>query len=168
MSLSLMEVVAIFIVLCLLSFQSKMMPSCQIGFVWMFTFTTWLVILFMNPGIKPGVWVSVLCGIVAIIVGNGQEALNTGVSAALLIYCIRNRKKMTLLQYCLMIGFWIGTLSNCLSPGTISRCSRSAGVSPMEYATSVLRFLRDARGIWFLMIVLGYHKFHNKRSWKEI
>ncbi len=162
------KAVASIIVLCLLSFQTKMMPSCQIGFVWMFTFTMWLLILFMKPGIKPGVWVSVLCGIAAIIIGNGQEALNTGVSAALSVYWIKNRKRMTLLQYCLMIGFWIGTLSNCLSPGILTRYYWSAGVSPMEYATSVLRFLRDARGIWFLLIVVLYHRFHHKRSWKDI
>ncbi|MGN0238066.1 MAG: DUF6056 family protein [Lepagella sp.] len=160
--------VASIIVLGLLTFQTKMMPSCQIGFVWMFTFTMGLLILFFKSNLKPKAWLSTLSVLPAIIIGNGQEALNIGVSVALFFYWIGHRKEMTLFQYCLMIGFWIGTASDCLSPGTLNRGAGSMGVNMNRVIVSFLRYLFLLKGIWFLCIIVLYYKFKHKISWKNI
>lgn len=156
------------IVLGLFSFQTKMMPSCQIGYIWMFTFTMWFLIFFFRTGVHSNKWISILCGLLAIIIGNGQEALNIGVSAALLCYWFSHRKEMTLLQYCLMIGFWIGTASNFLSPGSLHRVGSSVGIPIRSFIMLFLKFLLLSRSLWFLIIVVLHQKIKYKIGWRSI
>lgn len=154
------------VILGLLIFQTKMMPSCQIGFIWMFTFTLWLLIIFFENN-KHSIWLSIIGGVLAIIIGNGQEALNLGVSVALFIYFLGHYKKMTSFQYVIMFGFWIGTFTNCLSPGTLHRGSGSMGVSMNRYFFSFINQAFSLRAIWLLIIVLIYRKTRNSISFKE-
>ncbi len=160
--------VASVIILGLLAFQTKMQPSCQIGFVWMFTLTMWLLILFFRSESKKSIWICILCGLIAIIIGNGQEALNLGVCVAFFIYCITNMKKMSAIQYCIMIGFWIGSLTNFLAPGTLNRGSGMAGVSINRLIFSFLSYIIILRAVWVLIFVSLYQKIKHKVKWSEI
>lgn len=160
--------VASIIILSLLSFQTKMQPSCQIGFVWMFTLTLWTLILFFHSKDRKPAWLCILSGLGAIIAGNGQEVLNLGVCAAFFFYWLINMKKMSAMQYCIMIGFWIGALTNFLSPGTINRGSGMMGTTINRYIFSFISYMLSLRIIWVLCFVALYQKIKHKISFREM
>lgn len=166
--LSDLKSVASIIILSMLSLQTNMIPSCQVGYIWMFTFTMWFLTLFWEKDVKANMGISILCGLVSIIIGNGQEALNFGVSVALLHYWYSHRKEISILQYCMMIGFWIGTATDCLSPGTLHRGEMTVGIPITSYIMSMLKTIIFARGLWFMIIVIVYYRIKHKKSLKEI
>lgn len=166
--LSAFKSVASIIILSLLSLQTNMMPSCQVGYIWMITFTMGFLTLFFKRVEKTNWAISILCGLISIIIGNGQEALNFGVSVALLYYWYNHRKEISILQYCMMIGFWIGTATDCLSPGTLRRGGLTVGIPITSYIMSMLKSLIFARGLWFMIIVVLYYRIKHKISFREI
>ncbi|MDE5655827.1 MAG: hypothetical protein K2I19_01945 [Muribaculaceae bacterium] len=106
-----------------LAFITKMMPSCQIGFVWMFTLTLAWLYLFIHKA-RAGWPASIGIALLGVLAGNGQEALSIGLSAALGIWWLRRRCRIGV-RRSLWLGFyWLGTLSACLAPGTLARSGR--------------------------------------------
>lgn len=160
--------VASVVLLSLLSFQTKMQPSCQIGFVWMFTFTLWLLIKFFRSDGDKSVLLCILFGLLSIIVGNGQEVLNFGVCVAFFLYWLKNMRKMSAMQYSIMIGFCIGSMTNFLAPGTLNRGSGMAGVSFNRIFFSFLIFAYTLRSVWVLCAVMIYRKLRHRARFKEI
>ncbi|MCH5245839.1 MAG: hypothetical protein J1E84_05200 [Muribaculaceae bacterium] len=156
------------VLLGLLTFQTKMVPSHQISYIWTYSFTMLhLYIFFKNPVCS--IWSALIGGILSIIVGNGQESLNIGISAALIVYWFRYRKSMSLLQYFMMIGFLIGTLIICLSPATYERGADSqSGLSIHKVFSTLLHLLMYFRSTYFLIVVVLYKKFHTKLSFSNM
>ena len=155
------------VIIALLSFQTKMVPSCQISYIWMYTFSmSYLYVFLSNP--RKTFWMSVIMGLIAIIIGNGQESLNLGICTALIIYWICNHKKMSILQYCLMVGFGIGTLIICMSPASQGRAEGSFDFSMVEIFKTFIYLLIYLRATYFLLAVVLYKKLHYKEKFSTI
>lgn len=138
--------------IAMLSFQTKFVPTCQIGYIWTFTATLFFLFIFFKEGFKPQWWMTILIAVYSVIIGNGQEALNIGVGGALILYWIFNMRRMTVLQYVMMICFGIGAILDCLSPGSMSRAANESGGSSI--VGSVLNFLFESRAFYVLLIVV--------------
>lgn len=114
--------------LSVVCFVTKIMPTCQIGYIWMMAFNLAWLMAFFRPG-QPS-WIrTATLSIIGIIVGNGQECISIGVCAGLgiwwIIHFIDWRRSW------MMLGYFIGTGFCCLSPATLSRVSTVA-VTPID------------------------------------
>ena len=108
------------IFLCFLGFQTRAVPSCQIGYMWMFTLVMIVLWFYLyKPNIdKRWWWILIPFCIVA---GWGQEAINLGVCGAMLIYAWQHRKSLTATQWAILLAFGFGTLILVASPGSHQR-----------------------------------------------
>ncbi len=81
-----------------------------------------LVLLFLNllflPAPRAVAW---LLFPVAVLAGNGNEALSIGLSAALAAYAIFRREELNCWQFFGLLCFFAGTASNVFSPGAAAR-----------------------------------------------
>ncbi|MDE5870937.1 MAG: hypothetical protein K2H22_03180 [Muribaculaceae bacterium] len=118
------------ICLSVLCFITKMMPTCQIGYIWgMVANLTWLM-LFYRSG-RPS-WLSTTAMMLAgIIVGNWQESVSIGVCAGVGIWWIvrlfqrrkSSDKGFDWRRSWMLLGYVAGTASNCFAPSTMGRVS---------------------------------------------
>lgn len=134
----------------LLCFVTKMMPTTQIGFVWMFTLNLlWLVLLKKHSRRLSDAGCVMLC-LLGILAGNGQEALSLGISVALGIEWLRSRKdpRTTIA----MAGYWIGTAALCLSPGTLGR----AEAAHIALGDSLVYTAMSLRATYILAVILAW------------
>lgn len=154
--------------LVLLVFVTKMMPTTQIGFVWMLTLTLlWILALRRYAG-RPGtpVWLTVLLFAGALVAGNGQEALNAGVATvtvAWAVWRLWRHRRISAAGWALLAGFWLGALAIVLSPGTRHR----AAATVIGFADSVLYFLIALRAFWLLVIVLAVQCLRRRIALKQ-
>lgn len=121
------------ICLSVLCFVTKMMPTCQIGYIWgMLVNIIWLTAFFHRK--RPGWGIVLILFITGIIVGNWQESISIGVCAALGVWWIsqffdRHKTFHTFFDWrrsWMILGYIAGTASNCLAPSTINRVSQIA------------------------------------------
>ncbi len=113
-----------------LCFITKMMPTCQIGYIWaMAANVGWLMLFFK---IKRPNWLStIIMLILGVIVGNWQESVSLGVSCGVGLWWIsmfsysigHNSHKFDWHRSWMLLGYVIGTASNCFAPSTIGRVS---------------------------------------------
>lgn len=120
----------VFTAVCLsvICFVTKMMPTCQIGYIWgMLANLMWLS-AFYSKGRKT--WGAVLLLFFSgIVVGNWQESVSVGVCAGLGIWWLNQffNRDNTFHSFFdwrrswAMLGYFIGTATNCLCPATMSR-----------------------------------------------
>lgn len=116
--------------LSILCFITKMMPTCQIGYIWaMFFNIIWLSCFFYNK--KPS-WFSVISlFFTGILVGNWQESISIGICAGLgfwwlsqfLCHHKTDHSFFDWRRSWMMLGYFIGTATNCFAPSTINRVS---------------------------------------------
>lgn len=138
--------------LILLTFVTKMMPTTQIGFVWMFTVNLVWLRLLMRPRRPSGRWwpaLSVGLFLLGVVAGNGQEALSIGISGATGLWWLSRRCRAGLWRSALLYGYWIGTLAICLSPGTLGR----AATTHIGWCDSLMFTLLSLRAFWLLLAV---------------
>ncbi len=118
------------ICLAVLCFITKMMPTCQIGYIWgMLANICWLM-LFFKKG-KPSWMATIAIMLLGIIVGNWQESVSIGVCAGVGIWwifqwirsCKSPHIKFDWRRSWMLLGYVVGTASNCLAPSTIGRVS---------------------------------------------
>ena len=119
--------------LSVICFVTKMMPTCQIGYIWGMTVNLlWLSVFFAKG--RP-IWIKVAAmSVIGIIVGNWQEALSVGVCAGLGIwwlsrFFIKDEKGISHFDWrrsWMMLGYFVGMASNCVSPSTLGRVSTIA------------------------------------------
>jgi hypothetical protein len=64
--------------------------------------------------------------IISLLAGESNEALVIGVGAGLIYYALRHLKSLTREEWVMLIGFGIGGLILCLSPGSINRINTSS------------------------------------------
>lgn len=147
--------------LTLVIFVTKMMPSTQIGFVWMFCLTMlWVPGLRRRGGIVFGAGMFLL-GIVA---GNGQEALSIGMFGALGLWIIHRRFRVRKVTWFAIAGYWIGTLSNCLSPGTLSRTETIT----IPISDSLFYLTVSLRAVYLMLAVCVWACATRRTTWRQI
>lgn len=118
------------ICLSVLCFITKMMPTCQIGYIWgMAANVGWLMLFFRKE--RP-LWITTIAMMLAgIIVGNWQESVSIGVCGGVGIWWIaqlfesrRHRhRKFDWRRSWMLLGYVVGTATNCFAPSTMSRVS---------------------------------------------
>lgn len=155
-------------ILALLSFMTKMTPAFQINYVWMFTLVLFWLYIFFYKNESRNLVICILYGVLAILIGNGQEAISIGICGAGVFYWWKNRKSFTRLQYFMAIGFGIGTVLDCLSPGTLGRGESAGAGSMILKIFSLLNFFLYGRAIFVMIAVVLYHKIKDKTPWKDI
>jgi hypothetical protein len=141
--------VACCMAIVLLTFVTKMMPTTQIGFVWMFTLNLLWLKLFFNHRHASKPTVVLLC-VLSVLAGNGQEAFTLGISAALGLWWLHRRCKVGGVRTAMLICYWAGTLAICFSPGTLGR----AGNMHIGFVESVTYMLMSLRATYMLAVVL--------------
>lgn len=157
------------VVVSLLTFQTKMVPSCQIGYIWTFTASLAFIYIFFHKDFLPNRWATLPLAIFSIIVGNGQEALNIGIGGALIIYWACNMRNMTLRQYILMICFGLGALALCLSPGVLHRAGATGSTNIiMRFSESIFGLIIYSRSLYLLIVVVAYRCLKCRTSLREI
>lgn len=136
--------------LVLLAFVCKMMPTTQIGFVWMMTLNLlWLRFYVRCPRHIAAVLAVTVLGIFA---GNGQEALSIGISLALFVFAVHRRLRLGWRRWLMTGAYWLGTLTICLSPGTLSRAS----TIHIPLSSSLLYMSVSLPVLWLAVAVLIY------------
>jgi hypothetical protein len=97
-------------------------PPFQMSYVWAFALVGWWMLLYRRAD-KVNAAVLLLVGILA---GASQEALTVGVLGALGMDALTRRFRLTVAQWCGIIGFAVGTAALCLAPGNFVRLGQSA------------------------------------------
>ncbi|MCM1518459.1 MAG: DUF6056 family protein [Pseudoflavonifractor sp.] len=133
------------ILLILICFSTKMMPSCQICYIWGFVVALAFVkVYFTRRTLSACYWVPLL--LFSLFAGNFHEGVNFGIGGALTIYVLCNFKKVTTQQWIMFVGFAIGGIIICLSPASRNRVSDSH--TPL--LISILNLLHYALGLYVL------------------
>lgn len=118
------------ITLSVLCFVTKMMPTCQIGYIWAMAANLLWLIAFFGKG-QP-TWIKVIMlFILGIAVGNWQESISVGVCSGLGFWWLsqffaRHKTFHNFFDWrrsWMLLGYMIGTASNCLAPSTMGRVS---------------------------------------------
>lgn len=149
--------------LTLLFFATRLIPSCQIGYIWAAVITLAFVHIFFDKHYRNPA-IIVLLGLGSIIAGNFQEAYSIGFAGALIIdWCI-NVKRYTVKQWVMIIAYGLGTLAICLSPATRNR----AETQEIGMDLNLFNFLTLAPALYMLIGVMLWQRFKNKRPIKEL
>lgn len=158
------------ILFALIVFQTKMVPSCQIGYIWTFALSMIFLSLFFSKKIYPKMWQVFLLGIFSIIAGNGNEALTLGISGAMIIYWFKHMRQMSVAQYVMMICFGMGTLVICMSPGASSRAAETTTglFTTTGIYYNILNMFLTLKASFVLVLILLWQKYKTGRSIKEI
>lgn len=151
------------VILTLLSFSTIMTPACQIGYIWMFALATLFLLLFLRLR-RLTIWSAPALFIFSLIAGNGQEALNIGISCALICHLLMCRGKTAPVQYVMAAGFLLGTLILCISPGSWIKL----GYTHAPAGWSLLYALILPRAGFIMAAVVLYARFIRKTAWCEI
>lgn len=154
--------VTILIVLC---FSTKMMPSCQIGYIWSFVVGLTFIKIFLNDKkISPWWWLPLF--IFAIIAGNFHEGVNFGIAGALFVWFIINLRHISAHQWIMLIGFGIGALFIVLSPASRDR----AASAHVPLALSIANLLHYGLGLYVLAgaLIAVWRNKHTNFSLKEL
>ncbi|MDE6379815.1 MAG: hypothetical protein K2L11_05020 [Muribaculaceae bacterium] len=118
------------ICLAVLCFITKMMPTCQIGYIWAMTANiAWLMIFFRTG--RPSWTMTAGMFLIAIIVGNWQESVSLGVCGGLgawwILQLMASRRNHSVSfdwrRSWILLGYVAGTATNCLAPSTMGRVS---------------------------------------------
>lgn len=151
------------IILIVLCFSTKMMPSCQIGYIWSFVVALVFVKIFLQAShISP--WWALPLFLFAIIAGNFHEGVNFGIAGALFVWFIINLRRITALQWVMLIGFGIGALLIILSPASRNRVE--ATETPLTL--SIANLLHYGLGLYVLMAALIAVGRNKKASFNRI
>lgn len=158
-------------ILSIVSFPTKYVPTCQIGYIWMFDFVlVWLLAFrhFSHSGTNA--WHLLWLIPFSILAGWTQEALVVGVSAALIVYMLCNWRKASLAQWTMFVFFGLGAMLLCFSPATLSRTGEvHASVDFLPgWALSLVRCALYLRLAYLLVIEIIVIKARNHVSWKEL
>ena len=141
----------------MLSFVTKMMPTTQIGYVWMFTLTMLWWRLYDSRKFHSPVGIIFLC-LLGLLAGNGQEALSVGMCAVLPVSLISpvltnkvSLKEIMTSRKLLPVAFFIvGTAIDCLAPSTLNRAETA---EPIGFLDSLLYGCVALRAFYLMLLV---------------
>lgn len=139
--------------------------NCQIGYIWTSTVTLAFILLYFRSrqGLYYRWWQLVLLFLLSILAGNGNEAIAIGVGAALIFDFFKNFRKLTTSQWVMLIGFGIGGLILCLSPGIIDRASGESA----DIVYSTYRILVHSRALYLFIISVVILKLRHKLNMRK-
>lgn len=139
--------------------------NCQIGYIWTSTVTLAFLILYFRAreAARPAWWVLLMLFVLSLLAGNGNEAIAIGVGASLIVDFFRFFKRLTLTQWVMLVGFGIGGLFLCLSPGILDRASQD---SPDAF-WSTYRLLIYSRMLYVMVITLAVLKLRHRLHLRE-
>ncbi|GEM_PF-1626097 len=149
--------------LTMLFFATKLIPSCQIGYIWAAVITLAFVHVFFDKR-HHSPYVIALLSIGSIIAGNFQEAYSIGISGALILHWCFNLKRYTVKQWFMIVAYGLGTLAICLSPATRNR----AGEQEIGLFLNIFNLLTLAPALYFFIGVALWQKFKNNLSFKDM
>ena len=154
------------ICLSLLCFITKMMPTCQIGYIWGMTANLGWLIIFFRKG-NPSWLATIAMMFSGIIVGNWQESVSIGVCFGSgiwwlmqLMECRKHRQhKFDWRRSWMLSGYVVGTATNCLAPSTIGRVTDIS----MPFIDRLLIASYSFPAVILLIICIAYvaHKHGN-------
>lgn len=157
--------------LSLLVFRTKFVPTCQIGYVWMFCLVLGFLLLLkkFGGGARPGwnwLWLAPFC----LVAGWSQESLVIGIGAALIIYVAGHWKSFSAAQWMMILCFGAGGLLLCLSPATLHRTGEAH--SAVDFlgpaAMSAAKFILYIRATYLLVLVVLLRVIKGKERLKDI
>lgn len=136
-------------------------PNCQIGYIW--TSTAILAFLIQYFRAKDGqkkykAWELALLFFLALLAGNGNEAIAIGVGGALIVDIIINIRRLNVAQYVMLAGFGAGGLLLCLSPGILDRASEDGA----NMVWSLYRMMIYSRMPYVMILTLIFLKCTRK------
>lgn len=155
--------VATITMLVMITFDTKYTPSCQIGYIWMFTLIVWWLLLFRSQKQKQisfGRCFMLFIG--SIIVGNSQEALTIGLCGALILQWILQRNYFSTSQKWMIAGFSIGLAFLILAPSTFLRVQNTS-VYPDQFIINLLRMPI----FWGLSLLVGCNILRKRLDLKD-
>ena len=112
------------LLLVLFTFNTGFTPSCQIGYIWMFCTALGALYIFQRQP-KLSFFSALLVFLFSILAGWGQESLNFGLCMSFFVFFLLHFKQNKVARRLVLIGFGLGTLMICLSPGAWTRAAQS-------------------------------------------
>lgn len=151
--------------LVLMVFVTKMMPTTQIGYVWMFVLNLlWLRCFFEYRCCRVGCLVAVAA--FSVIAGNSQEALTPGIAGALCLRWLWHRGRVPVAQTVWLVCYITGMLACALSPGTLHR----AQAAEIPFIDSLIYLLMSLRATYVALAVIAWmmtvHHVSLNRIWR--
>lgn len=150
--------------LAVLSFQTLMTPSCQIGYIWTADTVLGFIYLLRREKSAPRIWALPVIFLFSLLAGWSNEAYVIGFGGALLIYVAKHLRSLSAVKWIMLIGFGIGGLLLCLSPGTIGRTADQS--NPL--GESLLTIAISLKAMALLVAIIIYQKLIKKTSLKLI
>lgn len=143
-------------VLLLFGLQTKFVPTCQIGYVWMFCLVLGFVLLFRLAGGALSSWNLLWLAPFSLVAGWSQEALVIGIAAALAIEVLTRWKTISAMQWVMLCFFAAGSMLLCFSPASLGRTGEShASTDLMSSAMlSFAKFFYYLRATYLLLAVV--------------
>lgn len=156
--------------LLILGIQTKFVPTCQIGYVWMFTIVVGFLLLFFSNSKYNSKFSAVGLALYSFLAGWSQEAIVVGVSVSLIIYVVANYKKVSFHQWTMFFAFGIGAVMLCLSPANFIRTDALHGsvdfLPPFVY--SLAKMAISLRVSYILAIYVFYLIVYRRITIKEL
>lgn len=145
--------------------DTSYIPNCQIGYIWTSTMVMAFIIIFFRARINPiDNWgYLILIFFLSFFAGNGNEAIAIGVGASLIYELITSFKKFTITQWIMLLGFGMGGMLLCLSPGSLDR---SMGDSA-NFLYSAYRLILHSRALYLLIFTVVLLKLRHKLCLKS-
>ncbi|MBD5226520.1 MAG: hypothetical protein HDS67_00455 [Bacteroidales bacterium] len=150
----------------LFGFLTKMMPTCQIGYIWGLGINLLWVGLFLSGRSRSAIAVIGMC-LLGLIAGNWQEAYSVGIGGALgvmlfSLWLHHPVKRLDSRQQVMAMAYIIGTASVCLAPSTLSRAGAVGASAPSLAMISPPGWLYALLSFRLLYIFIGV------TAWKVI
>lgn len=108
-------------------FLTKMLPTCQIGYVWGLAVNLLWTGLFLS-GRSLKVWQTLLCCLLGLVAGNWQEAFSIGIGGAAGVLLISQwlhhpLRRLSPSRQWMAVCYIAGTVTVCLAPSTVARAA---------------------------------------------
>jgi len=160
-------------ILILLALPTKFVPTCQIGYIWMFDIVLFFLVKWDCVVIKKGSasnWELIYLVPLSFLAGFSQEAIVLGIGVALAIYSIQNLSKLGAFGWAMLISFGAGAALLCLSPGNFARTAEEhGGMGNLgEMAVRIVKFFLYQRVSYIMLLLVVYLKFKLKLNIKDL
>lgn len=106
-------------ILVVFTYLFKMVPSTEIGYVWMSAANLLFLSLLFRRGMSG--WWTVPLVLFSLLVGNGNETFSSGISMALIYYLIKHGRYLSLQKWLMIASYGAGAIFLIASPGSWHR-----------------------------------------------
>ncbi|WP_303187712.1 DUF6056 family protein [Bacteroides finegoldii] len=132
-----------------------------VNYLWAAALNAYFVALFINLRIGDGkckLWHCILLFGIAVFIGGFQESFSVCICATFFFYALINRKYLRQVEWGLIVGYLIGTLTIVFAPGNISRLLQGNGEVAHQYTSFVLQSIvnlgRVLCGYWPMLVFI--------------